>query len=169
MAKEYGVKFRFDAAIFPCFNEDKGPLGLRVTPEEVIEKEFSDRDRAQEWKNYFERTKGFSVSETLYNCGAGLTTFHIDPYGNLQPCVMTIDYQYNLLEGDFLAGWNDVIPLMRDKKAGAAYRCNQCEKRTLCGFCPPFSRLEKGTEEAYSEYLCALGQLRFEAVQHIYT
>lgn len=165
-AKEYGVKFRFDAAIFPCFNNDKGPIRLRVTPEEVIEKEFSDTDRSQKWKDYFDRTKGFAVSDTLYNCGAGVTMFHVDPYGNLQPCLMAIGYKYNLLGGDFLTGWHDVMPLMRRKKAGAAYVCNECEKRTLCGFCPAFSRLENSAEDVYSKYLCAVGQLRFQAVQH---
>ena len=81
MAKAYGVKFRFDAAIFPCLNGDKTPLKLRVPPEEVVEKEFADPERSLQWKNFFERMQGYSVLDTLYNCGTGLTYFHIDPYG----------------------------------------------------------------------------------------
>ncbi len=42
IAKNYGVNFRFDPAIFPCFNGNKAPVLLRVDPEEVVEKEFSN-------------------------------------------------------------------------------------------------------------------------------
>jgi MoaA/NifB/PqqE/SkfB family radical SAM enzyme len=164
MAEEYGVKFRFDAAIFPSLNGDKTPLGLRVSPEEVIEKEFSNGDRSREWKDFFERMQGFSLPERLYNCGTGLTSFHIDPYGHLQPCLMVANLRHDLLEGSFVEGWRDVIPRVRERKAGAAYSCNTCDKMTLCSFCPGFFELENGAEEILSEYLCALGQCRFEAI-----
>lgn len=164
MANEYGVKFRFDAAIFPCFNGDKAPLTLRVTPEEAIGKEFADDDRLRQWQDFYKKRKDLSESDTLYNCGAGLTNFHIDPYGNLQPCLMTNSYKYNLLSGSFLTGWRDVIPRIREKKAAAGYVCNRCEKRTLCGVCPAFFELENGSENVLSEYLCAMGQHRFQVI-----
>jgi radical SAM protein with 4Fe4S-binding SPASM domain len=165
MAKEYGAKFRFDAAIFPCMNGDKSPLGLRVSPEEAIEKEFSDNDRSRQWKDFFERMQGFTLPDTLYNCGSGLTSFHIDPYGHLQPCLMVTGLQYDLLDGSFMEGWRDVIPRIRERKAGAAYGCNKCERMTLCGFCPGFFELENGVEDIYSKYLCELGQYRFKAIR----
>jgi radical SAM protein with 4Fe4S-binding SPASM domain len=168
MAKAYGVKFRFDAAIFPCTNGNKTPIGLRVRPEEVIEKEFSDDDRSRQWKDFFERMKGFSVSNTLYNCGTGLTSFHIDAYGRLQPCLMVSNLQYDLLKGSFLEGWQDVIPLIRQKKAGDVYVCNKCEKMALCGFCPGFFELENGAEDIISEYLCTIGELRFQAIENFH-
>lgn len=165
MAKEYGVKFRFDAAIFPCFDGNKKPISLRVDPKEVVEKEFSDDDKLQQWKNYFERMKGVPVSDLLYHCGAGQTSFYIDTYGNLQPCLMVTNLQYNLLNGRFMEGWQNIIPRIREKKAGDTYSCNKCEKMTLCSFCPAFSMLEKGAEDIYSEYLCALGKFRFQAIE----
>lgn len=164
MANEYGIDFRFDAAIFPCIDGDKSPLSLRVSPEEAIRKEFSDADRSRQWRDFFQRMQGFSVPDKLYNCGTGLTSFHIDPYGQLQPCLMVTSLRYNLLEGSFVEGWGDVIPLIRERKAGAAHACNRCEKMTLCGFCPGFFELENGAEDIYSQYLCALGKFRFEAI-----
>jgi radical SAM protein with 4Fe4S-binding SPASM domain len=165
MAREYDVKFRFDAAIFPCLNSDKAPLRLRVRPQEVIEKEFSDSDRSQQWKDFFERMQGFCLPDRLYNCGTGLNSFHIDPHGHLQPCLMVSDLRHDLLEGSFVEGWRDVIPRIREKKAGAAYTCYTCEKMTLCGFCPGFFELENGAEDIYSEYLCEMGKYRFEAIK----
>ncbi len=61
MAKDLGVKFRFDAAIFPCLNGDKTPLSLRVSPEDAVEKEFSDDERLRHWRDYFERYQGLPV------------------------------------------------------------------------------------------------------------
>ena len=162
LAKEFGVKFRFDAAIFPRFDGDKTPLGLRVSPGDAIGKELSDDERLLQWKNYFKKYQGLPVSDTLYICGAGITNFHIDPYGNLRSCLMTNWPSYNLSKGNFLRGWREVIPRIREKKAGADSTCSQCEKRMLCGFCPAFFRLENGAEDKYSDYLCKMGQYRFK-------
>jgi radical SAM protein with 4Fe4S-binding SPASM domain len=165
MARQYGTKFRFDAALFTCLDGDRTPLELRITPEEVIEKEFSDHDRSQQWRDYFKRTQGFSLSDTLYNCGTGLTSFHIDAYGHLQPCLMVTNLRYSLIDGSFMEGWRDVMPRIRERKTEAANTCNRCEKMTLCGFCPGFFELENGAEDICSEYLCATGKYRFQAVQ----
>ena len=165
MAEGYGVKFRFDAAIFPCFTGDRSPLTLRVSPEEAIEKEFMDRDTLRLWADYFEKTRNIQISDHLYQCGTGLSTFHIDPYGNLQPCQMVRGLRYSLREGDFATGWRDVIAGIREKRAGDGYTCGSCEKISLCGICPAFFELETGSEEVPSEYLCAMGRERLRALQ----
>lgn len=165
MAKEYGVPFRFDPAIFPCINGDNTPLTLRVSPEDAVEKEFSDTKRAEQRVKYFKRTQGLMLSDNLYQCGAGVTSFHIDPYGSLQPCLMIRNVSYDLSIGSFMEGWNDVIPQIRNLKAGNVYECNTCEKRNLCDFCPAFFALENGADDIRSEYLCAIGNLRFQMMQ----
>lgn len=168
MAKEYGVKFRFDAALFPRFNGDKAPLNLRVSPEDSVDIEFSDETRASAWKKFFKKFKIQSFSDdSLYHCGAGITAFHIDPYGNLKPCLMVNDITYNLTKGSFLTGWHEAMSMIRDKKAGESYECNQCEKSYLCGFCPPFFSLENGKEDIRSEFICATGNLRFKKIQNV--
>jgi radical SAM protein with 4Fe4S-binding SPASM domain len=164
MAKELGVKFRFDAAIFPRFNGDKTPLNLRVTPGDAAEKDFSDKEKVRKWKKYFDRSGEPLSSDKLYNCGAGVTGFHIDPYGYLKPCIMINNISYNLLGGNFLTGWRDVISGILDKKAGNVSSCNQCENRHLCDFCPAFFALENGAEDIRSEYLCALGNQRVKMI-----
>ena len=166
LAKEWGIKFRFDAAVFPGLKGDKTPIKLRVSAEEAVEKEFSDLHRAQEWKNFFARMQKLPVQDTLYPCGAGKTHFHIDPYGSLQPCLMVKDpdLEYNLIGGSFLTGWNEVVSRISDKKVGINLPCYRCEKKSLCGFCPGFFELENGTEEVYSRYLCTMGHLRFEKI-----
>jgi radical SAM protein with 4Fe4S-binding SPASM domain len=169
MARDFGVKFRFDAAIFPRFDGDKTPLQLRVPAKEAVEKELCDKDRLRQWRLFFERFQGVAPTDSLYECGAGMTTFHVDPYGTLQPCLMTTEPTYDLLNGSFLAGWRDVMPRIRQKRPGSGYACNACEKKLLCGFCPAFFALENGAEDVRSEYLCAMGHLRFQAITNAQT
>jgi radical SAM protein with 4Fe4S-binding SPASM domain len=166
MAKQFGVKFRFDPGLFPRLDGDPSPLKLRVSPQEAVEKEFSDNDRAQTWKEYFRRSQGQLPNDKLYNCGAGRTGFHIDPYGKLQPCILTTGVTFDLSQGSFLTGWYDIVTKIGEKKAGNASACNQCEKRHLCGFCPPFSKLENGEEDGCSEFLCSMGHYRFAQVMN---
>jgi len=166
IAKEFGIEFRFDPAVFARLDGDKTPLQLRVPVDEAIEKDLSDQDRLRAWLEYFRRRKDLAATDALYQCGAGLTYFHIDPHGDLRPCLMIPKPAYSLLKGSFLAGWRDVMPRIRRKKPGASYPCNRCEKRILCGFCPAFFALENGAEDARSDYLCALGHVRFHAIRN---
>jgi radical SAM protein with 4Fe4S-binding SPASM domain len=166
IAKELGVKFRFDSEIFPSLDGNKTPLALRVPAVDAIEKEFSDHERHRHWEKYFEKTKGQSVPDTLYNCGAGVTGFHIDPYGSLQPCLMVTNIKYSLLSGSFVSGWKNVISSIINREPGRVADCNKCEKRHLCSFCPALFELENGSGDLPSEYICAMGNHRFQRMIH---
>jgi radical SAM protein with 4Fe4S-binding SPASM domain len=167
ISQELGVKFRFDAEIFPRLDSNRSPLDLRVPVMDAIEKEFSDYERQRQWENYFQRTKGQSLPDTLYNCGAGITGFYIDPYGSLQPCLMVTNIKYSLLTGSFISGWKDVISDIINKKPGRASVCNVCEKRHVCSFCPAFFELENGSGDLPSEYICSMGNHRFQRIRNI--
>jgi len=166
MARSYGVKFRSDPAVFPCLDGGKAPLGFRITPQEAIAAELSDHERLRQWRDFFERFRDVPMTDDLYQCGAGRSMFHVDPYGSLRPCVMVNSPRYDLLGGSFLTGWNDVISTIQGKKMAANSHCSQCEKRVLCGYCPGFFELENGTEDLHSPFLCAMGEYRFQAIEH---
>ncbi len=164
MAKDYGVEFRFDPAISPRLNGDRSPLDLRVSPQEAIEKEFSDATRAQSWKDHLRKQGRQEVSDALYQCGAGIITFNINPYGRLQPCLMTTCLQYDLSGDRFLPGWRNVMPRVREITVAPDHACHVCEKRDLCGVCPPSFELEHGPGHRFSEFHCALSKGRLEAI-----
>jgi len=167
IANNLGIKFRFDPAIFPCKNGDKAPLKLRVSADDAIRKDFSDKERARSWKQYFERVQGQTLDDRLYTCGAGVTGFHINPFGLLSPCLMTNKISYDLSKGSFSQGWHDIIFRIREKKAGGdVLGCHQCEKINLCGFCPAFFEWENGSEDVCSDYICDIGNKRFEFIKN---
>ena len=157
IAANSGLEFRFDPAIFPCLDGDQNPIQYRVSPKEAVERELASAKRRDEWNDYAERMKGLVLPDVLYNCGAGSTNFHIDPSGDLQPCLMVTDVRYNVVSGHFIDGWRDVIPDIRRRRSPDTFECKECENRIFCGFCPAFFRLEGGSETGVSKYLCAIG------------
>jgi len=164
LAAENDVPFRFDAGISPRLDGSREPLALRVAPEDAVGRELADPVRVSAWREYYEQRRNAPALDTLYDCGAGLIAFHIDPYGQLQPCLMTGNYGYDLMSGSFLQGWHQAMPAIRGKKAPAAMECRTCEKRSLCGYCPAFFVLEEGAEDTPSAYLCAVGRLRYNTI-----
>ena len=165
MAADLGLKFRFDPAIFPCLDGDLTPVQYRVSPVEAVEKELSSAKRTDEWRVFADRMTGVILSDALYDCSAGLNTFHIDPCGYLQPCLMVTDVRYNVSSGRFLDGWQKVMPDIRRRQSDGTFECRGCENRIFCGFCPAFFRLESGSETGVSTYLCALGHAMADALK----
>jgi radical SAM protein with 4Fe4S-binding SPASM domain len=165
MAKDMGVRFRFDGAISPCLNGDQAPVRLRVPPAEVVAKEMADEDRLEKWCHFFARQGATARSEMLYQCGAGVTAFNIDPNGWLKPCLMVVEPSCDLTRSSFRVGWEAVIPRLHQRKASAHFVCNACEKRALCGYCPAFFAAENGAEDVRSDYLCRMGHCRSRAIK----
>jgi radical SAM protein with 4Fe4S-binding SPASM domain len=164
IAQSYGVDFRMDSSIFPSLAGDRSVLDLRVAPEQAIANEFADPKMVGKWRDFLNRFHAAAEGEDLYACSAGTTTFHIDPYGHLYPCLMVRKLRYSLLHGTFQQGWNEVLSGINETKSDANFKCRGCRQKLLCGFCPGFFELENNSDQIPSAYLCALGKLRFERV-----
>jgi len=164
LAAAMGVRFRFDAAIFPRFDGDRTPLRLRVPAREAVARELADEGTVQKWRDFVRRQGAIAPTQALYQCAAGLTGFHVDAVGRLSPCLMTSEPSCSLLEHSFRTGWDTVIPQVLEKRARAESACGACAKRVFCGYCPAYFALENGAEDVCSEYLCALGHLRYKVI-----
>ena len=193
LAKSYGVDFYFDSAVFPCLPhgdnhgganrgaDDTGgktpasvevappslerPLALRVSPEEAAAAQLSDRTTARELADLYVRTRNLPDNDRLYVCGAGQTTFHVDPYGNLQPCTISTNVDYNIREGGFLEGWNGPIAAIRDIRRSADNSCRSCDKQALCSGCPAMSFAEHGAGDRKSDYICRTTHALFDGIE----
>ena len=186
-ARKLNVPWRLDSAVFPCLpNSDSGgqpnrcslftmdgnrtaaakaPLSLRVDPQEAVALELTDPTRIQMMRDTLVKMSGRKMSEKLYTCGAGLTGFHIDPYGYLQPCMMTTGYRQKLVGSTFEKAWRD-IGRVRDVPSPAGYACSACDKLSICSGCPALFDLENGAAGMKSEYICALTQFRFDSIHN---
>ena len=161
--EDLGVGFRFDPVLNPGLDGSKEPCKLRIPPEEVVKLDLADAKRLKEWREFCSKFLGPAKSDKLYICGAGQTSFHIDPYGELSVCIMSRVPSYNLGQGSFQEGWYGFIPKIREQKLETDYKCAKCELISLCGQCPGWAQLENGNMETPVDYLCQIAHLRAEA------
>lgn len=162
-AKERGVKFRFDPILNPRLDGGKAPCRFRLPPEEVIRLDLEHEERSAEWKEFCKKFIYPSSSEYLFSCGAGISTFHIDPYGKMSPCQMSRFQSHDLRKASFKEGWDEHIPAALKLKPGGDYPCGRCDLISLCGQCPGWAWLETGDYEKPVEYLCKVARLRAQA------
>jgi radical SAM protein with 4Fe4S-binding SPASM domain len=164
-AESLGVDFRFDPILNAGLSDDAAPTRLRLSPQEVVELDQADARRMESWREFCGRSIGLPArSEYLYTCGAGNSTFHIDPYGQLSSCLMVRQSHYDLRQGNFSQGWHEFIGSVREQKRSIDSRCAQCALLSLCGQCPGWAQLEHGDQEKPVEYLCQVAHLRAEAL-----
>jgi len=161
-AEELGVKFRFDPVLNPRLDGSKNPCSFRLSPEEVVELDLGDAIRVKEWREFCEKFAGPFQSDNLFTCGAGVSTFHMDPYGQLSACEMARFQEYDLRCGSFEEGWHQSVPEFLALKPMGDYKCGQCDLISLCDQCPGWAWLENGSPEAPVEYLCQIAHLRAE-------
>ena len=166
IADSYGVAFRMDNAIFPCLpNSSKDPLQYRVSPKEAVRAEMADPKRADEWLRYVEKRKETPVGEMTYRCGAGVNSFHVDPFGYASPCLMTTQYRHSLHEKSFSSLWEKELVQLRSHRPRESYGCNSCEMQVACSGCPGFNYQETGHEDVKSEYVCETTKERWQTIQ----
>lgn len=166
IAKKFNApNFRLDAGIFPAFDGDREPMNYRVDPSVAVDLELSDPRMKKNMADYYEKLAGMKKTDKLYTCGAGLTSYFVDAYGNLKPCVMVHSLQVNVRNGGFLKGWTETIPAIRERKAPEGHSCSSCSNKPVCNSCPAFSDLENGLESRKSKYVCDTGHIRGDKIR----
>jgi radical SAM protein with 4Fe4S-binding SPASM domain len=159
-AESLRVDFRFDPNISPRIDGSKEPCKLRIPAEEVIQLDLIDGRRAKDWKDFCQKYWGKVKADLLYNCGAGISSFNIDPYGRLGACEVSRTPSYNLRQGTFKQGWFEFLSDLREQKFVRNTKCRQCDLISLCGQCPGWGQIENGDPESPVEYLCQIAHLR---------
>src|SRR5438445_10682277 len=99
--EELGLAFKFDSMINPRIDCSQAPLGVRLTPEEIVELDLRDTARIEEWRRLANDFPNQGLKTELYDCGGGINSFAVDPYGNLTICVLSHVDKFNLRNGSF--------------------------------------------------------------------
>lgn len=167
-ARQRGVGFRLDGAVFSRYDGDRTPLELRLPADAVAEIELSDSRRAAQWKAFLERHGSIPGNrKALYRCSAGVTHAHIDPSGLLCPCLMVSWHGVSLVDHSFDEAWRTIGARLSGLTLPDNSPCINCEKHVVCGYCPGFSRLETGAEDAACNYQCELGDARLRRIRQM--
>ena len=160
LAESYDLPYRIDSAVTGRFCGDKSPLDLRISPEQGVECE-SQMDR---FKEDVERLLNLSsdsfVSEKLYNCGAGRSTFSVTETGMLRPCLMVTGIEADLKQYSFKEAWTQIRKTIFSLKAPKDNKCDECDMHNLCGYCPPMGEYSSYGYDDTKEYFCEVGRAR---------
>jgi radical SAM protein with 4Fe4S-binding SPASM domain len=163
IAEDLGVELRVDTAIFPQLtDQDQKPLVQRLDPAEAIRLEMADPAIAKAWDDQVKRTA--APADSLYRCGAGVTGFYIDPFGNVSPCIMTTHRRHSLHDRSFASLWARELEQIKRTKPREGYGCNSCEMQMACTSCPGFNYQENGHEDVKSDYVCETTRERWTAI-----
>lgn len=164
-AASLGLEFRFDAQINGGLYNYDHPKSLRLSPQEVVQLDLEYPQRGEEWKAYYHKRASQPVDRSyLYLCGAGLESFHIDPYGELSLCMLARQPSYSLRQGTFQEGWRSFLQQVRFQPAAQPTPCDGCRWTTLCNQCPGMNQLEHGDVFGRVDYLCQIAHLRARAL-----
>jgi radical SAM protein with 4Fe4S-binding SPASM domain len=158
------LEFKFDAMINPCIDCSQGPLAVRLSPEEVVELDVKDPKRMSEWRRFAEKFNGPVSTRELYQCGGGMNSFAIDPYGRLRNCILSCGGSYDLHKGSFRDGWKNFLFQIRHQQIARQTKCVSCEIKSLCGMCPANGELENRDAEKPVDFLCQVAHLRSKAL-----
>ena len=161
-AAQLGVEFYYDAVVNARLDGGRQPLSCRLTPQQVVDLDREDPQRSRSWLDFCKRFREIPVDpDKLYDCGAGVTTCNIDPYGRLSACGLARTPSYDLTRGSFSRGWDQFLPGVLEQKWRRRSPCRNCELSALCNQCPAWAQLENHDAQSRVPYLCEIAHLRW--------
>ena len=167
--EELGVRFKFDSMINPRVDCSQSPLEVRLAPEECVALDLADPKRSDEWIQFANEVRRATAAkpapDTVYQCGGGVSSFAIDPYGQLSICVLSEAHKYDIRAGSFREGWEGFLHQQRLRKVTRPTKCVACALKSVCGMCPANGELENGDPEAPVDWLCRTAHLRALALE----
>ncbi len=163
--KDLGLgTFKTDAMINARLDGKKGPLAERMAVDQVIREDRAIPARAAQYRRLAVYPGHGDSSklrgDRLYFCGAGRTSFSVDPFGGMSMCVLSNRQQYDLRSGSFEEGWNHFLASLTRKNTTQRNKCTGCGLLSLCGTCPATSELEHGDPERPVDFFCKVAHLR---------
>jgi radical SAM protein with 4Fe4S-binding SPASM domain len=162
-AEKLGVEFKFDSMMNPRIDCGRGPLEVRLEPEEVVRLDMLDPLRVVSWLKFAARFSGPvhrpEDADEIYHCGAGVVSFSIDPEGRMGLCLLSHQNTYDLRRGSFKEGWA-ALERERRRKMTRMTKCVSCEIKAMCGMCPANAELEERDPESPVDFLCRVSHLR---------
>jgi radical SAM protein with 4Fe4S-binding SPASM domain len=167
--EELGLEFRFDASINPRIDCSPSPLAVRLQPGEIVELDMMDPARVTEWRRFarqFNRSAFPADPDTeVYQCGAGINSFSINPQGKMSICTLSQLDMFDLRKGSFRSGWEGLLLEERCKKTTRMTKCVPCGIKPMCGMCPANGVLEQKDPESPVDFLCQVAHLRSFALE----
>lgn len=155
---------------------NKEILNERLTAEQINYLENIDSDRMNIISNncsiLVDKRLTSYHGEKLIVCGAGFDNFVVNPEGKLKLCssLNKAELMYDLRQGSVKDAWDNFIPRIREIKSSRVEyleKCQSCNLRNLCMWCPAHAFLETGELDCYVPYYCEIAKSRAKNIGYI--
>ena len=162
--QELGVEFKFDSLISPRIDCSQAPLGVRLSPEEIVALDMHSPKVAAEYRKHLQhdlQNPPVADSNKVYSCGGGVKTFAIDPYGHMSICVLSHQQTYDIRQGSVREGWEGfLLAVRKQERKKPPTKCVSCRLHAVCSMCPANGELENGDPESPVNFFCEVAHLR---------
>jgi radical SAM protein with 4Fe4S-binding SPASM domain len=146
-----GCETKFSLSVKPRDNGDMSPL------DEAVTEEFRERYYSEEYDDI--RMGGVEEpqehAEGAPICGAGLSQFAIDPYGNVYPCVVWRQFIGNILKDGVEKIWqngNQPLQEIREITKRVPVESMTPEELEFVHYCPGYSQRAAGNPMHLFDY-----------------
>ncbi|MBN2370640.1 MAG: radical SAM protein [Vicinamibacteria bacterium] len=168
-ATRLGIEFRHDGQLNPRFDgRPSRALELQLAPQDVVDLEMADDKGAAALRrfcdNYVPGRAEVGESERVLLCGAGETSFAVDPTGRLLPCLLLRRMYADLGQGTFSQCWSELSSRLRALTCRKPSPCRKCNLAPLCGSCSGAAEIETGDLEGIVPRFCRIAHLRAHAL-----
>jgi MoaA/NifB/PqqE/SkfB family radical SAM enzyme len=161
LAADLGVEFRYDPVILATMEGERHPHALRLSPEEIVAFEAADVRKDRAWRRFLAEDEHPRIPEdALFACGAGRNSLHVDPYGNVQVCLMVKNFRHSLRERPLREIYYEAFPEILAIRRDEASKCGGCAHRVTCNNCPGMALWETRDVHANVDFACQLSQVR---------
>ncbi|MBP3634913.1 MAG: radical SAM protein [Bacilli bacterium] len=154
-ADNYKIPFRYDYIIFP--NQD----GLkdnpeRCSPEEIVSVLKKDEDTV----NFF-RSKVKNIPTNIedncyiFQCSIGKDRIFISSNLDIRPCLV-VPFKYNLSKYTIKEAYYKFKNISKIYKNNKDNKCINCNKKSICRYCPGKFYMETGSFETIPDFYCDL-------------
>ncbi len=137
-ALQYDELVRWQAELVGCYTEGGGnPCGVGLSPEELVALELADPIRSGEWRSQLaNRSPSPANPDSPFRCQLGNGRFHLDPYGNMRPCMLLQSVNVDCRSTSVRQAWREDLPRALADMPWQPSACNVCELADVCRACP---------------------------------
>lgn len=132
----------------------------RLSAAECVELEATDQASATEMREVA-LAGGHPERKKNFYCKAGTAAFVINPYGDMNACLLLPEPAARPAETGFEAAWEELGKYVGSTNE-PSLACRSCDARAYCGSCPAWSLIETGTLTEPPPSWCAIARARKE-------
>jgi radical SAM protein with 4Fe4S-binding SPASM domain len=155
-------RFRCDLVLYAGMDGSKKPCKLRLTSDEILNIQHADSDMLSLCREQFLHQKENTRLKQGFLFPCGVSSFHIDPYGNMRLCSFIKEPCADMRKDAFPESFMRLYDYFQGLKANVATTCRECNIQYLCRQCPGRALAENGDMERPVEFFCGLAHRQEE-------